>query len=67
MSQLDATQFLLGLVQRGFEFTSDSDLFGRHKQMTIEESLFFTKLVNFVHEIAPFFEELYDSLMEYKL
>ncbi len=41
MSQLDAAEFLLGLVQRGFEFTSDSDLFGRHKQMTIEESLFY--------------------------
>lgn len=41
MSQLDAAEYLLGLVQRGFEFTSDSDLFGRHKQMTIEESLFY--------------------------
>lgn len=41
MSQLDAAQYLLGLVQHGFEFTSDSDLFGRHKQMTIEESLFY--------------------------
>lgn len=41
MSQLDAAEYLLGLVQRGFEFTSDSDLFGRHKQMTIEESLYY--------------------------
>ena len=41
MSQLDAAEFLLGLVQHGFEFTSDSDLFGRHKQMTVEESLFY--------------------------
>ena len=41
MSQLDAAEYLLGLVQHGFEFTSDSDLFGRHKQMTIEESLFY--------------------------
>lgn len=41
MSQVDAAEYLLGLVQRGFEFTSDSDLFGRHKQMTIEESLFY--------------------------
>ena len=41
MSQLDAAQFLLGLVQHGFEFTSDSDLFGRHKQMTVEESLYY--------------------------
>lgn len=41
MSQLDAAEYLLGLVQRGFEFTSDSELFGRHKQMTVEESLFY--------------------------
>ena len=41
MSQLDAAEYLLGLVQHGFEFTSDSDLFGRHKQMTVEESLFY--------------------------
>ena len=41
MSQLDAAEFLLGLVQHGFEYTSDSDLFGRHKQMTVEESLFY--------------------------
>ena len=40
-SELSAAQFLLGLVQHGFDFTSDSDLFGRHKQMTIEESLFY--------------------------
>ncbi|MBQ2413436.1 MAG: hypothetical protein II315_00770 [Rikenellaceae bacterium] len=41
LSELSAAQFLLGLVQHGFDFTSDSDLFGRHKQMTIEESLFY--------------------------
>ncbi len=41
MSQLDAAEYLLGLVQHGFKFTSDSDLFGRHKQMTVEESLFY--------------------------
>lgn len=41
MSQTAAANFLLGLVQHGFGFTSDSDLFGRHKQMTIEESLFY--------------------------
>lgn len=41
LSELSAAQFLLGLIQRGFDFTSDSDLFGRHKQMTIEESLYY--------------------------
>lgn len=41
MSQLAAAEYLLGLVQHCFEFTSDSDLFGRHKQMTIEESFYY--------------------------
>ena len=41
MSQLEAAEYLLGLVQHGFDFTSDNDLFGRHKQMTVEESLFY--------------------------
>lgn len=34
---------------------------------TIEESLFFTKLVDFAHAIAPSLESLYNSIMEYKL
>ena len=48
-------------------FMSFNLLNGWVSKATIEESLFFNKLVNFVHEIAPFFEELYDSLMAYKL
>lgn len=62
MSQLDATQFLLGLVQRGFEFTSDSDLFGRHKQMTIEESLFYGR--NNCKDRTLIFAWLVDELLD---
>lgn len=62
LSELSAAQFLLGLIQRGFDFTSDSDLFGRHKQMTIEESLFYGR--NNCKDRTLIFAWLVDELLD---
>lgn len=42
-SELEAVNFLLNLVQNGFQYATDEEVFGRQKQLFIEESFFYGK------------------------
>ena len=41
MSERETVDFLLHLVQNGFKYATDDEMFGRQKQLMIEESFFY--------------------------
>lgn len=41
MSDVDAVNYLLNLVQNGFDYITDDEAFGRQKQLFVEESFFY--------------------------
>ncbi len=43
MSEQEAVSYLLAFVQKGFEYITDKEAFGRHKQLFIEESFLYGK------------------------
>ena len=42
-SEVEAVQYLLNFVQNGFDYATDEELFGRQKQLFIEESFYYGK------------------------